>query len=478
MMKNKIVIKLVKNFAASLLIFSIIIGSIFFYFFRNYTVKVHKNELLKYANSLLSVISSEESPDHIRRKDGYGSYLRFVVNVTNIDVWIVDENMELTTFGMGLGEMHGKHNLPPLPLNAEELISKVFQGETAFSKGFSETLAQTTLTLGAPMKNNFGEVIGALILHSPVEDTNLVIRTSLYILFFSMILALLITSVVSVFLSYYFTKPLNKMKDVALQLSEGEYTAKCNVLQNDEIGELANTIDLLSYRLQEASKESGKLERLRRDFIANISHELRTPITVIRGSLEVLSDRVVTDADKVDEYHVQMLSEVRFLERLVNDLLDLSKLQNMDFIINKKKINLNDVMNDALRSIAPIANKKRLVVETQSVEEIINIQGDYGRLRQMILILIDNAVKFSPDNSKIEISISKEKITIMDYGLGIDEEHLPFIFNRFYKTVGEENKSGTGLGLAIAKQIAECHDIKLDVENNPAGGTKFICYLP
>ena len=268
------------------------------------------------------------------------------------------------------------------------------------------------------------------------------------------------------------------MKEVALQLSNGNYSAKCDVNQNDEIGELADTINLLASRLEEASKESGKLEKLRRDFVANISHELRTPITVIRGSLEALYDKVVTDPDKVEEYYIQILNESKFLERLVNDLLDLSKLQNMEFIIDKSEININDLISDVLRSANHLADKKNIEIRTDSIEDSIKIQGDYGRLRQMFWILIDNAIKFSPQDSIIEILVTKEKISFLDHGNGIDVRHLPYIFDRFYKTSGEENKSGTGLGLAIAKQIAERHSIQLTAENNPEGGAQFICKLP
>lgn len=477
MKKNKIAIKLSINFALALLTFSIIIGSIFLFLFRNYTVEVHKNKLFNYAKSLSTALSSVENDNFQRGKAGYGAYLRFVVDFANTDVWIVDENMELTTVGQGMGMMNGKYNLSTLPANAEELISKVLKGDVAFSESFSETLTQPNLTLGYPIKNKDGKVIAALLLHSPIEDTSLAVNKGLSILVASMVLALIITSILSIILSYFFTKPLNKMKKVALQLSDGDYTAQCDVNQNDEIGELANTIDLLAIRLDEASKESNKLEKLRRDFVANISHELRTPITVIRGSLEALYDKVVIDPIKVEEYYIQILNESKFLERLVNDLLDLSKLQNTEFIINKSEININDVLSDVLRSATQLANKKNIEINTNIVENPINIDGDYGRLIQMFMVLVDNAIKFSPEGSRIEISATREKVIFRDHGSGIEEVHLPYIFDRFYKTLGEENKTGTGLGLAIAKQIAERHDIQLIAENNPDGGAQFICKL-
>ena len=159
------------------------------------------------------------------------------------------------------------------------------------------------------------------------------------ILSMSMLAALALAVVLSVVLAFTFTEPLKKMKNAAMLLATGDYTAKTGVRQHDEIGELAQTIDLLSEKLDAAGKESAQLLQLRRDFVANISHELRTPVTVIRGSLEALNDKVVTEPAQVQSYYSQMLGEVLFLQRLVNDLLDLSRLQNTDFKIEMQQVN-------------------------------------------------------------------------------------------------------------------------------------------
>lgn len=127
------------------------------------------------------------------------------------------------------------------------------------------------------------------------------------------------------------------MKKIAERLAERDYSARTNIKQNDEIGELARTLDILAERLELADAESQKLEKLRREFIANISHELRTPVTVIRGSLEALRDGVVTEKADVEEFHEQMYKESLFLQRLINDLLDLSRLQNTDFPIENHR---------------------------------------------------------------------------------------------------------------------------------------------
>jgi signal transduction histidine kinase len=264
------------------------------------------------------------------------------------------------------------------------------------------------------------------------------------------------------------------MKKTALRLADGQYTAKTNIQQNDEIGELANTLDILADRLDIASHESDKLETMRRDFVANISHELRTPITVIRGSLEALIDKVVTDPSKIEEYNTQMLKESKYLERLVGDLLDLSKLQSTDFAMEKAQLSISDIIEDVKRSANHLAEKKAVKIEITKDEGNYKVTGDYGRIRQMIMIILDNAIKFSPNNQTVTIALENGKLSIKDRGIGIPQDDLPYIFERFYRARSEKSKTGTGLGLAIAKQIAERQGIELTAQSIQGQGATFI----
>ena len=476
MLNNKIALKLSLSFALALIIFSIIISGVFLVLFKQYTVDLHKTQLQNYAQSLAQSLSSGRRYNGM----GYGAHLYFSSEIMGYNVWIVDENMNvITPRNMQHHKMmHTNYTFSELPPNASEVIREVFQDKTVFSEGFSDVLSQLTLTVGVPIKDANGKVWGAVLLHSPVEGTTDGIYQGLMILGISIILALIIVLALAILFSYFFTKPLTKMKSVAMQLAEGNYQAKCNIKQKDEVGELANVMDLLAGRLDEASKESLKLEQMRKDFVSNISHELRTPVTVIRGSLEALCDKIITDPKQIDEYHLQMLNEAKFLQRLVGDLLDLSRLQNPDFAIEKQELNLNDVNSDVVRSARQIAKNKNVSINIDLKNPNLKIFGDYGRLRQMFLIILDNAIKFSFENNKVDVLAKNDTIIIRDYGIGINEKDLPHIFDRFYKTHGEHNKVGTGLGLAIAKQIAERHNIELIAQNNFDGGAKFIFKIP
>ncbi|WP_019228299.1 HAMP domain-containing sensor histidine kinase [Sedimentibacter sp. B4] len=485
-MKNKIARKLIIYFSAALLIFAVVIGSIFMSLFKNNTIEIHKNDIERRALNIAETISELLEGSSFSGTQGggmgmgmgmggmymqgsLGSYLRNVDDIAMADVWIVDENLNLLTIGP-MAQMH--YTYSDMPEDADVVVKDVFDGSTTFSEGFSDMLRTPTLTVGTPIVSG-NQIIGALLIHSPVEGMNDAIFEGFKMLVISIVIALVLSIVISVFLAMYFTKPLKKMKSTALVLAEGDYTAKTGIVQDDEIGELAATIDVLSERLDKASHESERLQKQRQDFITNISHELRTPVTVIRGSLEAICDGVVKDPAQVKEYNKQMLNESKGLERLVNDLLELSRLQNSDFKIEMHEINLCDVIRDAVRSASNMARKKNIIIDYAEDRDIFMIKGDYGRLRQMFMIVIDNAIKFSKENSIIYLNLKNNTVEIRDTGIGISREDMPYIFNRYYRIKTEENKTGTGLGLTIALQIANRHNVEMSAESEPGTGTSF-----
>lgn len=474
-MKNKIAFKLTIYFSITLLLFSVIIGSVFMVFFRNHTVELNKTNLTTKAVSMAGTLSEFMSGTDSGTgtpgggKQGYGAYLRFLDEIALTDVWVVDENMDFLITGHSGGNQYVYSDLPQ---DAKSIVTQVFLGNTTLSEGFSEFLKTPTLTVGTPIRSG-DKVVGALLLHSPVAGVDEGILQGFGILSFSILIALVLSIILSVLLAVAFSKPLKMMKDSAIRLTGGDYDARTGVKQNDEIGELATAIDILSERLDSASRESENLLKLRHEFIANISHELRTPVTVIRGSLEALYDDVIKDPEQVKIYHKQLLNESIYLQRLVNDLLDLSRLQNADFKIEMNEISICEVLNDVIRSARQIAKAKNIIIEQIVESPDCKFFGDYGRLRQMFMIILDNAIKFSPQNSSVVVSLNDRTVAIKDNGPGIADEDLPFIFDRFYKTKSDENKNGTGLGLAISKQIADKHKIEITVSSIRNEGSEF-----
>lgn len=229
--------------------------------------------------------------------------------------------------------------------------------------------------------------------------------------------------------------------------------------------------------------ESTRLEQLRRDFVANVSHEFRTPLTVIRGSLEALVDGTVAKSEDIKRYQQRMLSETRVLERLVGDLLELSRLQSGKTTINREKIHIPSLLSDAVKSLQTIAEKKGIIIEYLAQQVDTPMLGDYDRLRQLFVIFLDNAIKYSPENTKVFVEtrlleMSTLSVIIRDQGYGIATDELTHIWDRFYKVDNSRKGSGTGLGLAIAKHLIELHDGVVSVQSELGKGTIIEVKLP
>ena len=558
--KNKIFIKLLSYFGLSLLLFSIVIGSIFGYIYIQNTVSLHKKDLVERAYKISTTLSkmwfedgnenlenkdrkppsketSSEKPvrrekpkivgningkvfennviENIRKNETEKSpeeknskklldekhfhrhrivdekdnnvkifrSMRMIEDIAMGEVWIVDA--KTGNIVQGRNEKGRSFSYLKLPPNAEETIKKAISGETTTTENFNDYLNENSITVAVPIKN--GKTIeGVVLLHSPVKYMSSALKSGIYTLIFSILAALILASISAVWLSISFTKPLNKIRDTTTELAKGNYEVTTQIKQSDEIGELAKSIDKLALQLDKSSKESERFQKMRQNFIANISHELRTPITVIRGSIEAICDGVISNPEQLKDYNEQILSDSIHLQRLVNDLIDLTKLQNTDFSIDKSTINLFEIINDAVRSMKQISTKKGVKISF-SVEKAIEADkylfvGDYQRIRQMIIIVLDNAIKFSNEDQKVDIFLKKEnkkyELKICDSGRGIDPENIGEIFNRYHKSNTEENKNGMGLGLAIAKEIALRHNIEIFVKSVPNIKTVFTFLIP
>ena len=476
-MKNKILFRLFRYFALSLGIFAVVAAAIYLFLHTRHNVEYHRAELMRQTTQTAEVLSNIlETGTSSGMGGGLGSYLRFIENVTMNEVWVISSDLEEITFSLS----HIRQsNLTPndLPNEAMQVVVDALSGMSSFTEDFNDFMETSTITAIAPIVGSGGDIIGVALVHSETSNANDELYYSIEILTFSILTAILSSVFMAFFLSRRFTKPLEKMKEAALLIYGGDYTAKTDVKQSDEIGELASVLDDMAVRLEVSSQESAKLDKLRRDFVANISHELRTPITVIRSSSEAICDGMVAEYDEILEYNGQILNESIYLERLVSDLLDLARLQNPDFAIEMQIVDLKYIVDDVVRSMKRIAKQDSIHISFNRDDQDFMTIGDYGRLRQMFIIILDNAIKFSSEGKLIYIDISKNNdlinITVQDKGCGISSNDLPHIFERFYKQRSEQNKTGTGLGLAIAKQIADRHGIAVSVTSDEGRGTEF-----
>lgn len=487
-MNYKITRKLVLFIVSLLLLFSVLMSVVFARLFSEHTLEYHQEDLKiraeAIASNLTEFLNSSTSSGSMgmggmggmgmgmNGMKGYMPYLRGLEQVAMGNVWIVDRNASVIYESKGL-EIESQE----LPPTANEIIEKALSGSTSFSETFSDFIGIKSLTVGVPILDDDKEVIGAVLLHAPVNNIDSSILSGLNILFISAAIALVLAILLGTLFSLKFIAPIKKINKAAYKLSEGDYSTRTQVIQNDEIGDLAKTVDQLALRLDEASRESSRLEQSRRDFIASVSHELRTPVTVLRGSLEALKDGIIEDEEQKKQYQDQMFQEVLSLQRLVDDLLSLTKLQNPDFKISKELLNLSEVLSDGVDAMKLVSADKEISLSLANPYAFIPFSGDYGRLRQMFMAVLDNAIKFSPKRSSIDIEVidqaTKAVVKIRDYGIGMEEKVKAHIFDKFFQTSTSENLKGTGLGLSIVNEIALRHQVSIDVESRKGEGTVF-----
>ena len=348
---------------------------------------------------------------------GRGAYLRFVDDIAMADVYILDADGQPYTYGR-----NGQATKLPTE-DVLEFSARIFSSGQYTHMRTRAAGERMVFYVGVPVAVQ-GETALTVIIRdqAAVHQESFVLAIS--ILGGCMLLALLCSGVLSVFLSRWFLQPIQQIASTTKELARGNYLATTHVHDRTELGELAEEVDLLAQKLEAARRESSRMEQMQKDYISNISHELRTPVTVIRSSLEAVCDGVVT-GEKAEEYQRQMLTECISLQRLINDMLELSRLQNLEFPIEKERIDLQMTLEDAIRAVRVLAS-----VQNQS-----------------------------------EFFV----ITIRDYGCGIPEQELEHIFEKFYRC-RQNREKGSGLGLAIMKSIADRHGIKVRLQNAAGGG--------
>jgi two-component system, OmpR family, phosphate regulon sensor histidine kinase PhoR len=229
--------------------------------------------------------------------------------------------------------------------------------------------------------------------------------------------------------------------------------------------------------------EIKKLEQVRKDFVANVSHELKTPITSIKGFTETLLDGAKEDKEALDHFLRIILEESNRLQSLILDLLELSKIEQQGYTLSIRDVNMNQLVDEMLPILNPKAEEKNISLSFSPSANDIMIEGDFYRLKQIFINLISNALAYTLNGGKVSVTLEERAdivlVSIQDTGIGIEEEEVPRIFERFYRVdkARSRNSGGTGLGLAIVKHLVEAHKGKISVASKVGKGTTFTIEL-
>ena len=285
------------------------------------------------------------------------------------------------------------------------------------------------------------------------------------------LLVLLVCIIISNFISDSIVNPIKYLTRIAMRMSKGNYKDKSRLKLKNEIGALSNAMNILS-------DEIIKHDELKNEFIANISHELRTPLTSLTGWAYTLKDGEL-DQETTELAHDILISESERLSSLLEELLDFSSLISGKISLNKDYFDLKICVEDITKQVFPKLEKNKESIELNIADASYLYYGDENRIKQVLINLLDNAVKFNKERGLITVNLYQDKdsyfIDVIDEGVGIEEGELKYIFEKFY--TGKKSKSHTGIGLAIVKEIVELHKGDIYIESKVDEGTKFTVKL-
>lgn len=277
--------------------------------------------------------------------------------------------------------------------------------------------------------------------------------------------------IVSILISNSIINPLNDVIAVAKEMAEGKFSVRAVKKYDDEIGTLGDTLNYMA-------EEILKNEKLKNDFISSVSHELRTPLTSIKGWALTLKRKDFTDVQQREKGLDIIVDESERLSDMVEELLDFSRFQSNRITLNIEEVELSELLKDIVVQMKPRAVRNYIDLREQ-IEDISIVNGDRNRLKQVFINILDNSLKFTKNEGKINIQLTCNEaeaiVIIEDTGCGIKTEHLPNVLKKFYK--GDLKKTGSGIGLAICDEIIRLHGGRLDIESKFGEGTKVIIYL-
>lgn len=316
-----------------------------------------------------------------------------------------------------------------------------------------------------------GEVIGAIRFTSSLAPVNAVFTENALILLAIGGIVIILAALISFFLAGTIIKPIGQMITAAEQMASGKFSIRVPKGKDDELGRLADTMNYMASQVQEH-------EKLKNEFIASVSHDLRTPLTSVKGWAITLHSMAKDDLFR--EGLEVIKNESERLSRLLGDLLDFSSLSSGRISFTFDEVNLTDLAQETVHQLQPRAQRQGVRLTVQSKEPDVEVKADKNRLIQVLINLLDNALKFTPPEGNITVSIGKLEseaiIQVSDTGIGIPSEHLDTIKDKFAK--GKTKGSGTGLGLAICEEIIKGHKGVLQLSSPEGQGTTVKITLP
>lgn len=464
-MKNSLYFKFIKGYILFGLIGFITIATFSSKLTYSYLIKINSGNL--YDEAVVIADTYESSISSTAELESSIPYqLSLVGKFINSNIWIVDDDGKII-----LDSNNGRFN--------QHLIENFdpASGTDNYTIGnYYNMFSADMLSVSAPIIYKYSPV-GYIIIHMPMEQVTASVNEFLNIVYLTAAIIFLLSLILLVVFTYSVYKPLKTITYGAKEYAAGnlKHEIKLKSSHMDEMGYLAVTLNYMS-------SELANMEEYQKNFIANVSHDFRSPLTSIKGYLTAILDGTIPP-EMQEKYISRVISETERLNKLTEGMIALNSL-NSKGLLNKSNFDINRTIKDVCASNENICTKKNISFELTFAAETEMVFADYGKIQQVLYNLIDNAIKFSKNDSTIYISTSMRQkkvfVSVKDTGCGIPKDSIKKIWDRFYKSDSSrgKDKNGTGLGLSIVKEIISAHNEHIDVISTENVGTEFIFSLP
>lgn len=367
------------------------------------------------------------------------------------------------------------------PMNVETEVvienfdSTVTEGSYYTVGNFFGTFKEDMLSVFAPITSDF-KVKGYVVIHTPMSNIQAASDRMLNISYIMLVILFLLSLIILIFFTEMVYIPLRKITEATEQYASGNMHYEFSVESEDEMGYLAAS---LSYMASEIARSEDDQKK----FVANVSHDFRSPLTSIKGYLEAMLDDTIPP-ELHEKYLTIVLNETERLTKLTNSLLTLNNLNMKGMLLDKTDFDINTVIRNVAASFEGTCRQKTIAIELVLTGDEMFVTADMGKIQQVLYNLLDNAIKFSHQNSVIKLETTEKHnkifVSVKDSGIGIPKDELKLIWDRFYKSDSSrgKDKKGTGLGLSITKEIIRSHGEHINVISTEGVGTEFIFSLP
>ncbi|WP_422486999.1 sensor histidine kinase [Gudongella sp. DL1XJH-153] len=433
-------------------------------FINSYYETMKINEIRKIGNELVSIYGTEDFEQQLLEK----SFSEGIV------INILDQNGSVV-YPLDIMDLVRRPRLQSAAFS--EFLNKLYITEENFTvyTRSHESLDAETIVYGAILQNenspNYFLFINTML--EPIDSTVNVLKNQLVII---TIISLILSMGLSLFLSRKLSRPITRLTTSAKGLGEGRYDIEFKKGDYLEVDNLADT-------LNQATSELKKSEELRRDFIANVTHDLKTPLTLIKSYGEMVRDISGDNPEKREAHLNTIIQETDRLSRLVDDMLDLTKVQSELREMKVEKFDILEETNSVLERFSYFREQEGFQISVEAHGDT-NIHGDRLKISQAIYNLINNSINYSLLDKKIIINVdgqeSRVKFSIKDFGQGILEEEKDYIWDRYYRggKSHTRKKAGSGIGLSLVKSIVQAHNGQVGVESKAGEGSLFWFILP